>query len=152
MYINFKQKTIIASSIILMIGSSLANAGDTNQVDVPVVNEATAALEPYDFSDQEEVAVATPQSVSATPADASAMFEHGFFLQLGAFQSEENSDKLSNKIKAFKRENGVEIFKLYDNGIYRLNLGPYATRDAADVAATQISQEYSIKAMVKDRL
>jgi rare lipoprotein A len=109
-----------------------------------------ADLEPYDFGDQTSTsAPVTYETVAAPSANA---IGQGFFLQVGAFQSEANGNKLLNKVSGFDSDKGVEGYNLFNAGIYRVKLGPYATRNDAEIAAAKVRQQYNIKAIIKDSI
>lgn len=104
------------------------------------------------FVNAEEIKQLKTEAVVANASEGGprSIIDKGFFLQLGAFESEENSNQLSNKVNGFKRDKSVELFKLYNDGIYQVKLGPYETRKAADLAIEQIRQQYNIKAIIKN--
>jgi rare lipoprotein A len=119
---NSKFTSIITSSLLFIgFNISIANAEDTVQAVAPVA-----------------------------AADARSIVDKGFFLQVGAFESEENSNQLSHKLNGFERKKSVELFKLYNDGVYQVKLGPYETRKAADLAIQQIRKQYKINAIIKN--
>lgn len=105
-------------------------------------------LEPYDFGDGTNAAPVTYE----TRSTSGNVIGQGFFLQVGAFQSESNSNKLLNKVSGFDSDKGIEVYNLFNDGIYRVKLGPYATRHDADIAAAKVRKQYNIKAIVKDHI
>lgn len=111
-------------------------------------------LEPYDFGDDVSVAspVSAPVAYETVATPSANVIGQGFFIQVGAFQSEANGNKLLNKVNGFDSDKGVEVYNLFNDGIYRVKLGPYATRSDADAAVTKMRQQYSIKAIVKDHI
>lgn len=76
----------------------------------------------------------------------------GFFLQVGAFKNDANSNQLTNRLQGFDRPLGVDIFNLYDGGVYRVKMGPYPTRAEAETAAAAILKQYQIKPIIQDQI
>ncbi len=128
---------------VVAIDSLQYNAASTSTVErKPIVLPVETAAPVADVYEPAPVAVESETTYSASDA--------GFYLQVGAFKSEGNSNALSNKINNFKRPNTAEIFKMYNDGLYRVKVGPYETRKAADLAAVQLRKQYGIKAIVQD--
>lgn len=75
---------------------------------------------------------------------------NAYFVQLGAFKSEENSAALIKKMESYQQAENVEVTKAYNNGLYRVKVGPYATRAEADVAANKIRKQFNINAVVSN--
>lgn len=93
------------------------------------------------------VAAYDPAEVSSntTPPTAS----DGFFVQLGAFKSEQNSYKLIDRLAGFNAGDNARIFQEHAGDIYRVKLGPYSSRSAAEQAKAQVQQQYGIKGLVQ---
>jgi rare lipoprotein A len=72
----------------------------------------------------------------------------GNFVQLGAFKLKENADLLRDKLQQQKLTQNVDIESWYNDGIYRVRLGPYNSREDAEGAANQIRQSLGISALV----
>lgn len=93
-----------------------------------------------------------PTSPVATPPE-SEQKSPGIYVQVGAFQSEENADRLRDSLQ---RQNlhgngngeNVSIHNWYNQGTYRVRLGPYPNRTEADDAAMRINQNMGTNAIV----
>jgi rare lipoprotein A len=117
-------------------------------------------LEPYDFGDEStvsapvtyETTVAAPVTYETVAAPSTHVVGQGFFLQVGAFQSEANGNKLLNRVTGFDSDKGVDVYNLFNDGIYRVKLGPYATRNDAQKAAAKMRRQHNIKAIIKDHI
>lgn len=70
------------------------------------------------------------------------------FVQLGAFKLKENADQLRDKLQQQKLVQNVGVENWYNDGIYRVRLGPYNSRDDAESAANQIRQALGISTLV----
>lgn len=100
-----------------------------------------------------EVKAIDPRNPQAVLAEASTKVVNGqprLFLQLGAFASEENAQKLAEKVKQWT--DSPVIIKPGDlNGkpIYRVQIGPMETVDSSDKLHDQIEAAGLGKPMVK---
>jgi rare lipoprotein A len=90
---------------------------------------------------------ATIQKVQEVPQEK-PVAAAGSYVQAGAFRSRENAEQLSERI----RQNGLveseTIESWYNNGIYRVRLGPYASRDEAERSASRIRKSLGISTLV----
>lgn len=71
-----------------------------------------------------------------------------YYVQAGAFKSEVNGDLLQKKIQALQLAENVGITNVYNNGLYRVKLGPYASKKDADSSAANIRKQLNISAIV----
>ncbi len=74
----------------------------------------------------------------------------GWIVQIGSFSNQTNSLKLRNKI----RDKGFvafidEITNSKNQILYRLRIGPYATRDEAELAKKKIAQNMQLNGIIK---
>ena len=105
----------------------------------PVVAIATpAAMPPLNSS---------PNSISdSNSANVSAVIQ--YFIQAGAFKNEVNANLLMNKIQGMDIEQNAGINSEYNNGLYRLKLGPYTSRLQADKVAAAIRAKLNTSAII----
>ncbi len=105
---------------------------------VPLSNTASAA--------QTTAIKVTP---TATPIiTATSTLNSQFYVQAGAFKSEANGDLLQKKIQSLDLGENVGVANVYNSGLYRVKLGPYASRSEADVSAANIRRQLNIAAHV----
>ncbi len=71
----------------------------------------------------------------------------GFFVQAGAFKNEINADSLINKLQGLDIDQNSGINKVYNNGLHRLKIGPFESRQAADKTAADIRRKLNIPAI-----
>ena len=96
-------------------------------------------------------AVAATTGTSTTSAAKKANSSKlQYFVQAGAFKSEANSQALQKKIQGLTVAENVGLDSVYNDGLYRVKLGPYATRKEADAAASSIRKQLGIAAIVKN--
>ncbi len=72
----------------------------------------------------------------------------GSFVQAGAFKRKENADVLRDKLRQQNLLENVAIENWYNNGIYRVRLGPFNSRDDAIRAAGEIKQSLGVSTLV----
>ncbi len=83
--------------------------------------------------------------------DADAAAAGGTFIQVGAFRQKENADQLRDKIaqSGFSKNGAVESW--YNDGIHRVRIGPYASRDDAERVAAQLKQSLGLTAIITNQ-
>ncbi|TAN28214.1 MAG: septal ring lytic transglycosylase RlpA family protein [Castellaniella sp.] len=98
-------------------------------------------------------AAASPPSVStASAAQAAAIMGQsesangGVYLQFGAFASALNAQAFSQRINA--QINGGQTAVTYQSSLYKVRMGPYASRDAAAQAAAVLARTADINPVV----
>ena len=85
-----------------------------------------------------------PASVSSdTPANAP-----GMYVQVGAFKNQDNAELLSNKLRAQKLVENSPVNSWYNEGIYRVRIGPYGSRADAEGTATRIKQALKVNTYI----
>lgn len=102
------------------------------------------------------VELATPPANAQSPqtlaADSSSTITEiaspGDYVQVGAFKIETNAEGLKSKLAQNKLAENVSIHSWYNNGTYRVLLGPYASRQDAENAASDIKKVLGSNAIV----
>jgi rare lipoprotein A len=84
-------------------------------------------------------------AVSATESrvinsDKATMSESGIFVQVGAFKLPENASGLSKKIIEQNIVENAAVRHGFNDGVYRVRIGPYTNRTAADRAVAKIKE------------
>lgn len=85
--------------------------------------------------------------VSSAPANNPPP-DGGVFVQVGAFKSQQNADGLSKKIVGQKLVENTPVNSWYNDGIYRVRIGPYANRSDAEVAAAKLKQSLRVNTYI----
>lgn len=72
----------------------------------------------------------------------------GTFVQIGAFKQKDNADQLRERIvqSGLSQSNAVESW--YNEGIHRVRLGPFTSREEAERTASQLKQALGLNAIV----
>ena len=102
-------------------------------VTTPVTEDSAAAAKP----------VAPIQTIENSNTQL-----NGYFVQVGAFKNEINADLLIKKIQGLDIENNAGINKVYNSGLYRLKLGPYDSKKAAENTATSIRKQLNTPTII----
>ncbi|MEO6118498.1 MAG: septal ring lytic transglycosylase RlpA family protein [Methylotenera sp.] len=93
---------------------------------------------------------ATPDT-STTVTSATSNLNSGYYVQAGAFKNEVNGDLLQKKIQGLALAENVGLANVYNNGLYRVKLGPYTSRNEADASATSIRKQLNTAAIVTNQ-
>jgi rare lipoprotein A len=105
------------------------------------------AINPDSFNQEERLAqaqIAIP--TSSAIAASSEIGQH--YVQAGAFGEESNATALQKRIQNLNIEENAKINRVYNNGLHRLLIGPYQTRQAAELAADNISNNLNISTII----
>jgi len=90
--------------------------------------------------------------VKVQPASSSEVAStSGFYVQAGAFRAEANSEVLKKKIQELPLAQNVIVAKVYNGDLYRVRLGPYASKEDADVSAALIRKQLNIATIVQNQ-
>lgn len=74
-----------------------------------------------------------------------------YFIQAGAFKNEANAEALKDKIQALQIDQNAGIYRVYNDGLHRLLLGPYDTKQAAEQIAADIRKQLNIATIVTNQ-
>ena len=156
----FKSSRIIDLSYAAAYKLRFSSAGST-LVDVEAIDPNNAALYAADKTINSapaavtvapataaKPATTTPSAPTNTPAANNNSALTQYFVQAGAFKSEANADALSKKIQGYDIATNVGINSVYNNGLYRLKLGPFDNKQDADLAAANIRKQLNTSAII----
>ena len=118
---------------------SSTTASYSQPVRVPVVAIATPAATRQFNSSVNSISNSNSANVSAVTQ---------YFIQAGAFKNEANADSLKKKIQEMAIEQNAGFNSEYNNGLYRLKLGPYASKQEADQVAAAIRKKLNTSAII----
>lgn len=105
------------------------------------------AINPDTFNQQEQLAQAQI-AVPATQPAAESKVTGQHYVQAGAFGEESNATALQKRIQNLNIEENAKINRVYNNGLHRLLIGPYQTRQAAELAADNIRNNLNISTII----
>ncbi|MDZ4141837.1 MAG: septal ring lytic transglycosylase RlpA family protein [Methylotenera sp.] len=91
---------------------------------------------------------------SSTPEDSAAdnlTVTARYYVQAGAFQNKVNGEMLQKKIQALELAENVGVANVYNNGLYRVKLGPYSSKKEADISAAEIRRQLNIATLTTNQ-
>jgi rare lipoprotein A len=119
-------------------------------VEVEAIDTSAEALAKLNSSPVQNLDLVSASAANTISADSAAPGP-GFFVQAGAFKNEANGDLLQKKILGLQLAENVGVASVYNGNLYRVKLGPYASREEADVSAANIRKRLNISAIVQNQ-
>jgi rare lipoprotein A len=96
-------------------------------------------------------AVPAPRAEDGLPGDGPPVASAGFWLQLGAFRQRDGALLLQQQVLGHA-EAGVDAVAVFEeDGLFRVQAGPYATRGQAQKAAERLRRQTGRSALVLER-
>ncbi len=137
-------------------GSTLVQveAIDTNNTSPSYVatyaRSPTAVTTPIETTKPQ--AAPTTTTVSTKPISSSTQTTIAeYFVQLGAFKNEANANLLIRKIQGLELAPDRGINSVYNDGLYRLKLGPYDNKQEAELAAANIKKRLNTPTLITNQ-
>jgi rare lipoprotein A len=146
----FKHSRIIDLSYAAAYKLGYTNKGST-LVEVEAIDPDNASS--YQNAEVKPVAFAVEPVTTTTQVEPMAVIAtdtetvSGFFVQAGAFKNEINADSLINKLQGLDIDQNSGINKVYNNGLHRLKIGPFESKQVADKTAAAIRKKLNIPAI-----
>lgn len=101
---------------------------------------------------------AVPASVNASlpkpspaPVNNIESTTASYYVQVGAFKNESNGDQLQKKILGLELAGDAAVTNVYNDGIYRVKLGPFATKKEAEISANKVRRQLNLSAIVTNQ-
>jgi rare lipoprotein A len=107
---------------------------------------STVSIMPVAYKETSAAAIA-----ATAPANNLESRPTSYYVQVGAFKSESNGDLLQKKILGLELAGDAAVTNVYNDGIYRVKLGPFATRKEADVSANKVRKQLNLSAIVTNQ-
>jgi rare lipoprotein A len=120
---------------------SNANANAQTTLPAEASAKAVASVEPV------ALPTSAPANALATDDSGSTMSSR-VFIQVGAFKFKGNADSLSEKLRAQNLVENSPINSWYNEGMHRVRIGPYASRQDAERNAAKIKEALRMKTYV----
>ena len=114
----------------------------------PVVKPAPAQASAVEIKPLQTVEKVESVGVASASNSNPPVADNGIFVQVGAFKSEQNADRLSKKILSQKLVENAPVNSWYNDGIYRVRIGPYTSRSDAEMAAAKLKQSLRVNTYV----
>jgi rare lipoprotein A len=71
-----------------------------------------------------------------------------YYIQAGVFKNEENAEVLKGKIQGIQIDKNIGIYRVYNDGLHRILLGPYDSKQAAEYTATDIRKQLNTSTII----
>jgi len=117
-------------------------------VEVESIDTSAEALKKLVGGKVEPVADVTAKPIARSETVAKLS---GYYVQAGAFKTEANSELLQKKIQGLPLAENVAVGKVYNGDLYRVRLGPYSSREEADISAALIRKQLNIATIVQNQ-
>jgi len=95
--------------------------------------------------------VAETRTIAANTSNNPDTSPASYYVQVGAFKNEANGDLLQKKILGLELAGNAAVTNVYNDGIYRVKLGPFSTRKEADVSASKVRKQLNLSAIVTNQ-
>lgn len=113
------------------------------QKNIAPPDEANLAVSTIDATTSTTSALPPPLNITPT------LETQQYYVQAGAFKSEANGNLLQKKIQSLELAENVGLANVYNNGLYRVRLGPYASKAEANASAANIRKRLNTSAIVQ---
>jgi rare lipoprotein A len=90
-----------------------------------------------------------PTAMDSTAVNSPPL--NGIFVQVGAFKSVENAGVLTKKILTQNLVENIPVNSWYNQGIYRVRIGPYANRSEAEEIAAKVKKALGMNTYIIDQ-
>jgi rare lipoprotein A len=96
----------------------------------------------------------TPAAATPTPTPAVVKMDSkatNYYVQVGAFKNEYNGDLLQKKITGMELAGDAAVTNVYNDGVYRVKLGPFGSKQEADASANKVRKQLNLSAIVTNQ-
>lgn len=110
----------------------------------------TAASEPVEIT---PVVYKVPEPTAIKPASKNIMNDDTatYYVQVGAFKNEVNGELMQKKIMGLDLAGDAAVTNVYNDGLYRVKLGPFGSRQEANASAVKIRRQLNTSAIVTNQ-
>lgn len=130
-----------------------------NSTQIVASSENTVEITPVSYKEvptpsvtpTPEPAQAPAPTVTPTPKNNIGIDNASYYVQVGAFKNQLNGDQLQKKILGLDLAGDAAVTNVYNDGIYRVRLGPFDTRKQADISASKVRKQLNMPAIVTNQ-
>jgi len=128
-----------------------ANNTPARQPEVTPVAYSQPAATPVATPATTPVVTAAKAAASKDSKDSTDTSSLSYYVQVGAFKNELNGDMLQKKVIGLDIAGNAAVTNVYNDGLYRVKLGPFDTRKDADISANKIRKQLNMPAIVTNQ-
>lgn len=118
-------------------------------------NEDTVPLNVKESSMPQSSPALSPSAIETPVITTAARIRDAsfatYYVQVGAFKNASNGQKLKNKIVGLDLSSDAMVTNVYNDGLYRVKLGPFTNREEADAYANKVRKQLNISAIVTNQ-
>ncbi len=93
----------------------------------------------------------TANPLISEPVASNEVRTSSYYVQAGAFKNEANGELLQKKILDLDLAGDAAVTNVYNNGLHRVRLGPFANKKEADLHANKVRNQLNISAIVTNQ-
>lgn len=133
--------------------TSTANAQTSDATTTPAdtANALSAQAATLPVQTVNEVKPVTVANQQASEPNNSTTGLSRYFIQAGAFKNEVNAEAFKDKIQGLQIEQNAGIYRVYNDGLHRILLGPYDTKVAAEQVAATIRKQLNTATFITNQ-
>ncbi len=109
---------------------------------------STQPAQPVQTTITQAVATASPAPATPTINNSAETSDASYYVQVGAFKNALYGDLLQKRILGLDLVDNAAVTNVYNGGLYRVRLGPFDTRQEADVSANKVRKQLNMSAIV----
>ncbi len=120
-----------------------------NTANITVAKAELTNINPTPTLDQSKTTIGN--TLSPEPAVSNETRSASYYVQAGAFKSEANGELLQKKILDLDLAGDAAVTNVYNNGLHRVRVGPFANKREADIHANKVRNQLNISAIVTNQ-
>jgi len=120
-----------------------------NTANITVAKAELTNINPTPTLDQNKTIIGN--TLSPEPAVSNEARPASYYVQAGAFKSEANGELLQKKILDLDLAGDAAVTNVYNNGLHRVRVGPFANKREADIHANKVRNQLNISAIVTNQ-
>lgn len=120
-----------------------------NSGNITVAKAELTNINPTPTQDQNKTIAGN--TLNSAPAVSNEARSTSYYVQAGAFKNEANGELLQKKILDLELAGDAAVTNVYNNGLHRVRLGPFANKKEADIHANKIRNQLNISAIVTNQ-
>ncbi len=122
-----------------------------NTANITVAKAELTNINTTPTPEQNSPSITASPLVSESAASNNEIRTSSYYVQAGAFKHEANGELLQKKILDLDLAGDAAVTNVYNNGLHRVRLGPFANKKEADIHANKVRNQLNISAIVTNQ-